>query len=135
MDDYGSVELGVSDTTDGSGGGDARAMINMAMGDRAAMRLVGYYAQMPGWIDALQPDGSIKEDVNSGTRTGGRLSFRFEPTDNIAITPRIIYQDVVVDGFNREDAYNILGNPYTTTRAHCTVGRAPAVHAVRRAVL
>ena len=74
MDDYGSVELGVSDTTDGSGGGDARAMINMAMGDRAAMRLVGYYAQMPGWIDALQP-GRLDQGRREQRHAYGRPPF------------------------------------------------------------
>ena len=42
-------------------------------------------------------------------------SFRFEPTENFSITPRIVYQKLETDGYPRIDVYNILGNPYTTT--------------------
>jgi iron complex outermembrane receptor protein len=28
----------------------------------------------------------------------------------------LIWQDIDMDGFNREDHYNILANPFTTTR-------------------
>ncbi len=114
-DDYGNVELGGSSIDGGDTGYDARGMINIALGDRLALRVVGYFADLPGYIDAAQPDGTVIDDVNSGERTGGRLALRFEPTDNIAITPRIIYQDVTIDGYNREDIYNILGNEFTTT--------------------
>jgi iron complex outermembrane receptor protein len=121
-DDYGSAELGFNTVDDGGDGYDARAMMNLAWGDRAAMRLVGYYADLPGYIDAIHPAGVVEEDVNSGTRAGGRLSFLFEPTENISITPRVIYQDVKYDGFNREDAFNFLANPITTTQPVVTIG-------------
>lgn len=39
-----------------------------------------------------------------------------EPNDRLSITPRVLYQEVEMDGWNREDAFNILANPYTTTR-------------------
>ncbi len=115
-DSYGSVEAGVSMIDDGGTGGDVRGMFNMPMGDRAAFRLVGYYAQIPGFIDAVQPDGSINEDVNEGTKYGMRAAMRFELTDNVTLTPRIIYQDVDIDGYNRTDVWNMLGNPFTTTQ-------------------
>jgi iron complex outermembrane receptor protein len=121
-DDYGSAEVGFNAVDNGGDGYDARAMMNFAMGDRVAMRLVGYYADLPGYIDAIRPGGEVEDDVNSGTRAGGRLAFRFEPTDNIAITPRIIYQDVKIDGFNREDVWNFLANPFTTTQPAVTIG-------------
>ena len=61
------------------------------------------------------PGRDTREDVNSGSRTGGRLAFRFEPNENFAITPRVVYQKLETDGYPRIDVYNILGNPYTTT--------------------
>ena len=79
------------------------------------MRAVGYYTELPGFIDSLYPDRATREDVNGGSRTGGRLAFRFEPTENFTITPRIVYQKLETDGYPRIDVYNILGNPYTTT--------------------
>ena len=48
--------------------------------------------------------------------------MRFEPNENLSITPRVIYQEVDTDGWNRQDAYNILGNPYTTTRPKVNLG-------------
>jgi len=47
----------------------------MPMGDTAAVRLVVYEHHLPGFIDSIQPDGSIKKDVNDGDRAGVRLSM------------------------------------------------------------
>jgi hypothetical protein len=46
---------------------------------------------------------------------------RFAPNDKLAITPRITYQKVDMDGWNRIDDYNILANPFTTTRPAVTL--------------
>ena len=51
-----------------------------------------------------------------------RLAFRFEPNEQLTITPRVIYQEVDIDGWNRVDLFNILGNPYTTTRPAVDLG-------------
>jgi len=120
-DGYGSFEAGYDMIDDGSDGGSVRAMLNQPLGDRAALRVVGYFNNLPGWIDAHGPDGSLDEDVNSGKRTGGRLALRWELTDSVTITPRVIYQDVDMDGVNREDVWNILANPYTTTEPRVTM--------------
>ncbi len=86
------------------------------------MRAVGYRSELPGFIDSYYPDRAVKQDVNGGTRSGGRLAFRFEPTENISITPRIVYQKLETDGFPRYDFYNILGNVYTTTETQVDPG-------------
>ena len=65
---------------------------------------------------------AIKEDVNDGFRSGLRASARIAPTANLTITPRIVYQRVKMDGWNRFDEFNILANPYTTTRPAVTLG-------------
>ena len=111
----GSAELALNGLTDGEMGGWLRGALNVPIGETAAMRVVGYYNEMAGFIDSLYPNRGTREDVNSGSRTGGRLAFRFEPNENVAITPRIVYQKLETDGYPRVDAYNILGNPYTTT--------------------
>ncbi|MDP9199033.1 MAG: TonB-dependent receptor plug domain-containing protein, partial [Pseudomonadota bacterium] len=122
LDDYGSVEAGVSTIDGGDTGGNVRGMVNMAIGDRAALRIVGYYNDIPGYIDAIRPGGAIDDDVNGGTRQGGRIAFRFEPTENVTITPRVMYQEVDMDGFNRMDEWNILANPFTTTELPIAIG-------------
>ena len=87
------------------------------------MRVVGYYNDLPGFIDSVYPNRATREDVNSATRTGGRVTFRFEPNENFNITPRLIYQKLETDGYPRADQYNILGNPYTTTEPAYHRGR------------
>ena len=121
-DDYGNVEVSGNSVDGGDTGYDARAMMNFALGDRAALRLVGYFAELPGYIDSHRPDGTVEEDVNSGERLGGRLALRWELTDNIAITPRVIYQKVNTDGVNRQDVWNFLGNPFMTTEPAVDIG-------------
>ena len=51
-----------------------------------------------------------------------RAAVKFAPNDRLTITPRIVYQQVETDGWNRIDAFNILANPYTTTRPAVTLG-------------
>ncbi len=113
---YGDIEVGGSSIDGGDVGGNVRGMFNMPMSDTAALRVIGYYSDLPGFIDAVQPGGTVNEDVNGGKRWGVRAAMRFEPSDNLAITPRVIYQDVDMDGYNRTDIWNMLGNPFTTTQ-------------------
>ncbi len=121
-DGYGDFEAGINWISDGGQGGFARSMINVPLGDRAALRVVGYFNELPGWIDAHGPGGTLTEDVNSGQRQGGRASLRWELTDNIVVTPRIIYQDIKIDGYNRQDEWNILANEFTTTEPVVNMG-------------
>ncbi len=116
------AELSLNSMTDGGVGGSAKYAGNIPIGDRAAMRAVAYYTQYGGYIDAVQPGLSIDEDVNSGHRAGARVAFRFQPNDRLTITPRLLYQEVDFDGWNRIDVYNILGNPFTTTRPAVQLG-------------
>lgn len=117
---YGGLELNARAIDGGDTGGYGKAFFNTPIGETAALRVVAYYDKLPGWIDAHQPDGSLKEDVNDGTRSGGRIAMRFEPNDKLTITPRLVYQKVEVDGYNRQDFFNILANEYTTTRPNVT---------------
>src|SRR5688572_29921087 len=123
----GSVEVGVDGLTDGDWGGSVRGALNAPLGGNAAMRVVGYYNDLPGFIDSVYPNRATREDVNSCTRTGGRVTFRFEPNENFNITPRLIYQKLETDGYPRIDAYNILGIPYTNTEPAITVGERDQV--------
>ncbi len=111
-------------TIDGGGtGGGGKGFLNAPVGDSAALRITAYYEKTGGWIDAHQPDGSLREDINSGDRYGARVAFAFAPSDNLTITPRLVYQKVEVDGWNRQDAFNILGNTWTTTRPQVKIGK------------
>ncbi|MGA8202901.1 MAG: TonB-dependent receptor [Woeseiaceae bacterium] len=113
----GSAELDVNSISGGGMGGHLKGMFNAPFADgKAAVRAVGYTTEYGGFIDALREGGGHWNDVNSGTRDGARVAVAFMPTANLTITPRIIYQKIDTDGFNRQEVYNLFANPYTTTR-------------------
>ena len=95
-------------------------MVNLPIGDQVAVRAVGYYTQYGGFIDALREGGGVDEDVNDGHRVGGRLAITLEPVPGIRLTPRVVYQEIRADGFNRQEVYSLFANPFTTTRPAVT---------------
>jgi iron complex outermembrane recepter protein len=110
------------DAIDGGGtGGNFKAGFNAPLGDKVALRMAAWYNRLAGWMDAVQPDFSIRPNVNAGDRLGVRAALEFQPTENFTITPRFTYQKVAMDGWNRFDQYNILANPFTTTRPAITL--------------
>lgn len=118
----GVAELGVNAVDGGSVGGNAKFAFNVPLGDTAAFRVASYYSRIAGFIDAVQPGLNVKEDVNDGFRTGVRAAVRLVPNDRLSIQPRLVYQKVEMNGWNRHDAFNILANPFTTSRPAVTIG-------------
>ena len=119
-----NIEADYNTVTDGGDGGGIKGMVNLPLGDgNAALRLVGYHTEYAGFIDAREEaTGNFRKDVNSGTRTGVRAAMTFGVGDRITITPRIVYQEIEADGFNRQEIYNLFANPYTTTREPIQLG-------------
>ncbi|MFN3463703.1 MAG: TonB-dependent receptor [Terricaulis sp.] len=110
----GSLEAQVNMIDDGGEGGHLRGMVNVPLVPGVlAMRAVGYHTEYGGFIDALREGGGITEDVNDGQRSGLRLAFAMQPTPNLSITPRFLYQHTEVNGFNRQEVFNLFANPYT----------------------
>ena len=103
-------------------GGHLKGALNIPMGDMFALRAVGYHTAYGGYVDALGEGGQRTDNVNGGHRTGGRLALLFQPNETISITPRIVYQEIRADGFNRQEAFNLFANPFTTTRPAITLG-------------
>ncbi len=124
MDGFeGSVEGNMNVIDGGGTGGHIKGMVNLPISeDKAAVRIVGYHTEYAGFIDALREGGSIDENVNSGSRTGGRITVLFKPTENVSITPRVIYQEISMDGNNRQEVFNLYANPNTTTRPPVQLG-------------
>ncbi|HZF26064.1 MAG TPA: TonB-dependent receptor, partial [Steroidobacteraceae bacterium] len=118
----GAAEVTGTDGTGADTGGSVKGMLNAPIGDKVALRVAAYYDWIPGFIDAVQPDLSVKENVDSGTKSGARVAMLFQPTDALSITPRIVYQKLETDGYPRADFYNILGNQYTTTQPAVRLG-------------
>ena len=108
----GSLEANINLVDGGDVGGALRGMVNAPVSDDVAIRAVGYYQRYGGFIDAFGPAGG--ENVNDGHRAGGRIAILLQPADNITITPRILYQEVDANGFNRQEVFNLYSNPFTT---------------------
>ena len=106
----------------GTAGGHVKAAVNAPLGDNAAVRVTGYGTRYGGFIDALRATGETTDNVNDGGRFGGRVSVLWKPTENITITPRLVYQNIDMDGFNREEFFNLFANPYATTRTPVQLG-------------
>jgi len=116
----GAVEANVNVIDGGNLGGHIKGAVNVPLGDTAAIRAVGYYTRYAGFIDAQGPGGG--ENVNDGERYGGRIALTFEPTDTFSITPRVIYQKIKANGFNRQEIYNLFANRFTITRPAVQLG-------------
>ena len=116
----GSIEGNVNLAAGGDTGGHLKGMVNVPLGDMVALRAVAYHTEYAGFIDARQEGDGFAENVNDGHRTGGRLALRFE-SGGLSITPRVLYQEIRANGFNRQEVYNLYANPYTTAAG----GRPP----------
>ena len=118
----GAGEFGFGSLGGGGLGNSAKFAVNVPLGPAAAVRVTAWNTAIGGFIDAVQPDQRVRNNVDSGRRTGARVALRMQPNERLAITPRLIYQDVSMNGWNRMDAYNILANPFTTTRPAVSLG-------------
>ena len=112
----GTGEVGFSSLAGGGLGNDAKLAVNVPLGTAAALRVAAYNTAVGGFVDAVQPDLSVRENVDGGRRAGTRVAVLLQPNERLSFTPRLVYQDVSMNGWNRMDAYNILANPFTTTR-------------------
>lgn len=104
------VEIDGNYIDEGSAGGHLKTALNVPLGEDAAVRLVAYGTRYGGFIDARKEGGTVDENVNDGTRHGGRISLLWEPTDNLSITPRVVYQKIDLGGFNRDEVFNIFAH-------------------------
>jgi iron complex outermembrane receptor protein len=114
-------ETGINWINGGAPGNTAKLGFNVPLGAKAAFRVAGYSNEIGGYMDAVQPNFTVNKDVNGGARTGARVAFRLNP-GRFTITPQLVFQRVKMDGWNRIDAYNILANPYTTSRPPVQLG-------------
>jgi outer membrane receptor protein involved in Fe transport len=127
----GSVEGNVNVLSGGDFGGHLKGMINAPLTTGVAMRAVGYFTQYGGYVDALGPGGG--NNVNDGHRAGGRFALTLEPTEGVRLTPRVLYQEIRANGFNRNEVYNLFANPFTNPAA--PNGRPPVTFGEREQYL
>ncbi|RST31809.1 TonB-dependent receptor [Sphingomonas ginkgonis] len=116
----GLVEANANTVDESDVGGHVKAAVNVPLGATAAIRAVGYATHYAGFIDAVGP--AAGKNINDGHRIGGRLSLLWEAAPGIRLTPRIVYQDVKANGFNRREEYHLYCNQFLTPA--CSLGGA-----------
>ena len=98
--------------TDGDFGYNLNGFANFPIGDRAAIRLVGWHKEVAGYIDMVPTtmtfpgpqektadnSGFAREDHNTVTTSGLRALLKVDLNDNWSVTPGIMYQDSSVEG-------------------------------------
>ena len=117
----GQVEGGVNILKGGDLGWDAKAAINFPLAGNAAARVVGYYTHFGGFIDAVGPASG--KNINDGERFGTRVSILWEPTPDVRVTPRLVFQRATANGFNRQEVYNLYDNQFTSGAGGTDLGR------------
>jgi iron complex outermembrane recepter protein len=95
-----SVLVGGSTVEDGGNGYESHAMVNIPLGNSAALRLVGNDTYFPGFID--DPSRG-QEDINEIRRYSGRASFLWDPTEQVDIRLTAAYQNLYAGDSNTED--------------------------------
>jgi outer membrane receptor protein involved in Fe transport len=107
----GLMEVNLNTLADGDQGGHVKGAVNLPLGTKAAIRAVGYATKFAGFVDAVGP--AAGKDINEGERTGVRLSVLWQPIDAVRLTPRVVYQEIEANGFNRQEVFNVYSNPFT----------------------
>ncbi len=105
----GTVRAGVVSTQDGSVGYDGAAAINAPFaGDKAAVRLSGFYTHDGGFVDDL---ASGRDDVNESNVYGGRADLLVKPVDKLSLRLTAFAQDIDRDGVAASDYDLASGEP------------------------
>ena len=67
--------------------------------DRLAVRISGFHEELGGYFRRLAEDsGATFNDVGQSTTDGGHVALLWKVTDNLSITPRVIYQRTEYNG-------------------------------------
>jgi outer membrane receptor protein involved in Fe transport len=101
------AEAEVNSVDGGAEGYDLSAMVNIPLGERVSLRLVGFTAEDAGYIDnvlgtsqgeTFDNSDVVEKDVNSIRTNGGRAALRFDISEDVDLTLGAIYQDMRADG-------------------------------------
>lgn len=105
-------------------GGRLEGVVNLPLaGERAALRLAGYYLEEEGYIDNL-----VEDAANSESTGAARAILRLLPTDSLTVDLTLMYQDMETDGPAYYNRVNYFGDPISRGEddlRQADVARAP----------
>jgi len=118
----------------GEEGYGVEGFVNIPMGDRAAVRLVGWHTDEGGWIDNVPGEinyaiggitrdnlALVGDDFNTVKSSGARALLKVDLNENWSVTPGIMYQESEVRGswFDNEI---YTGEEYEVSRFYPDLG-------------
>ena len=116
----GQVDLGVNSVNEGDVGYSLEGFYNFPIGDRAALRVVGWHIEQAGYIDNVQRsitfEGAgitvdnaalVEDDFNDVTTTGARAALKIDLNENWTLTPGLMVQDQEANGIFTHDPEQI----------------------------
>jgi len=104
----GAAEVTGEGVDHGGKGGDVRAMVNLPIGDKLALRVDGFTQDVAGFID--DPTRN-KTDENDGHKYGGRASLLADPIDGLTIRLTASSQESRYNGVPQEDINPVTLQP------------------------
>ena len=120
--------LEASTLSGGSEGYVGEGFVNFPINDKAAVRLVGWYRQDPGFIDnvpgtltyptsgdTIDNDSLVKNDYNDGDTAGARAALRVDLDDSWTVTAGVMGQD---QSSNGSFGYRAADEDFDLTRFH-----------------
>ena len=139
-----SVTLGVNSVEDGGTGNTIEGYVNAPIGDKAAVRIVGWQRSDAGWIDNVEGSRNFagvedaatcllagvpcsaddviltnsdkaKKDYNTLDTIGARAALRIDLNDNWTATPTLMYQKSESEGAWGDDLSDFVPGDYAVT--------------------
>ena len=95
------MEGDVSFTEEGSENYTVNGMLNIPMGETAALRVVGWRSDNSGYIDEPRIKSGGRKNINDEDTNGGRIMLRFKPNERFTADASILAQDTDVGGSAR----------------------------------
>jgi iron complex outermembrane recepter protein len=116
----GQLDFGVDSVEEGDIGYTVEGYGNFPIGERAALRVVGWHVEQAGYIDnvfrtitfegaGITVDNAdlVEEDFNDTTTTGARAALRIDLNDDWTVTPGLMAQEQKSNGVFTHDPEDI----------------------------
>lgn len=100
----GRIEASASTISKGSENYGGAALINLPLGNEAAVRLSAVYDRRGGFIDNVDPvTGERRNDINDTERFTGRIATLWSPSEALEVRASALFNSRVNDGFAESD--------------------------------
>ncbi len=101
-------ETGFNTIDGGGAGANVKGYVNLPLGDTFAIRVNGYYEDLPGYIDNPL---TRKSDINDGYKYGGRVSLFWQPIPDLTVKAAAFLQKQKFNSTGQIDVVGAFTNP------------------------